>query len=1076
MATRRDKTNGRSAAAAGSGARAQRAPAAALPATAPALRIAAIDAALQVALPAQALVARCIDLGFDALLLRDPVPDNAAALQASGLALLREVRIDLFAGSAGIVRAQPHWFRTLRDSGDHLPDPRRPQPVPGQALARFEDPECAGPLLEWWVEQLGEWFAAGLTGVCCAAPQALPAAQWRELIETCRRRHPRARFMAWTPGLAAGATDALQGAGFDAVFSSLPWWDFRAGWLFEEDARLRRLGRVIAPVDPPGDTAISNAASDHAAWRRRLLFGALAADGILVALRADDLTEAGDAAARLRTQALREANAWLAAHRDAVPVRLRPLLHGSGPALAVLVEPLSRVAAGTSARLLLVNADDDHVAPVDCGALVRAGGIAEFAPLHPAAGAPVQVHACTALEPGEVRAYVEVPARPVLRPRGRDTVRDAVLAPRVAIGNPAPVIDGGRYPVKRTVGDLVTVEADIFSDGHEHLAAVLVWRAADARGWEQVPMRQLGNDRWRAEFPLARTGRHQFAIEAWRDRFGSLHAEIEAKRGAGNLSALDVGEAVALVEAAAARGKGTLATQLRALLRRLRSAADDEARAALLLEPETAQAMARSDERPFLLRSTVFEVDTERRAARFASWYELFPRSQSGDAARHGSFDDVIAQLPRIRDMGFDVLYMPPIHPIGQTHRKGRNNSLTAQAGEPGSPYAIGSAEGGHDAIHPQLGTLADFARLREAAAAQGLELALDFAIQCSPDHPWLREHPGWFAWRADGSVRYAENPPKKYQDIVNVDFYAEGAIPGLWLALRDVVLFWVEQGVLLFRVDNPHTKPYAFWEWMIAEVRARHPDVVFLSEAFTRPRPMYHLAKLGFSQSYTYFTWRHGKQEFIDFMQELADGAPRDFYRPHLFVNTPDINPAFLQKSGRSGHLIRAALATTLSGLWGMYSGFELCEATPLAPGKEEYLDSEKFELRAWDWQRPGNIVAEITRLNLLRRLHPALQTHLGIRFYNAFNDQVLYFGKRAAGEDSMLLVAICLDPFHAQHADFEVPLWEWDLPDDGAVDVEDLWYGRRLRWHGKVQHLHLDPHALPFALWRIAPVRGHA
>ena len=425
--------------------------------------------------------------------------------------------------------------------------------------------------------------------------------------------------------------------------------------------------------------------------------------------------------------------------------------------------------------------------------------------------------------------------------------------------------------------------------------------------------------------------------------------------------------------------------------------------------------------------------------------------------------------------MGFDTLYFPPIHPIGKRNRKGPNNSLTPTDTDPGSPYAIGAAGGGHDAIHPELGTLAEFRHLCDAARAHGLEIALDFAIQCSPDHPWIKDHPEWFAWRPDGSMRYAENPPKKYEDIVNVDFYAEGATPALWIALRNAVLFWVTEGVRVFRVDNPHTKPLPFWQWMIGDIRSRHPDVIFLSEAFTRPKVMYRLAKVGFSQSYSYFTWRHTKTEFTDYLTELSTTAVRDYFRPHFFVNTPDINPGFLQKSGRPGFLIRAALATTLSGLWGMYSGFELCEATPV-PGKEDYLDSEKYQLRAWDWQRPGNIIAEITDLNRIRRAHPALQSHLGVQFCQTSDPHILCFlkfvpqpaGSTRLGED-VVFVAINLDPFAAHQTTFSLPLWQFGVPDDGTLALEDLVHGNRFSLQGKIQQLRLDPAGLPYAIWRV-------
>jgi starch synthase (maltosyl-transferring) len=423
--------------------------------------------------------------------------------------------------------------------------------------------------------------------------------------------------------------------------------------------------------------------------------------------------------------------------------------------------------------------------------------------------------------------------------------------------------------------------------------------------------------------------------------------------------------------------------------------------------------------------------------------------------------------------MGFDVLYFPPIHPIGHTNRKGRNNALHAEPDDVGSPYAIGSEAGGHNAIHPRLGTLQDFRRLLAAAKDNGLEVALDFAIQCSPDHPWLKQHPDWFLWRPDGSLRYAENPPKKYEDIVNPDFYTEASLPALWHALRDVVQFWIDQGVRIFRVDNPHTKPFPFWHWMIGDIRSRHPDVIFLAEAFTRPKLMYRLAKLGFTQSYTYFTWRNTKAELTEYLTELNQPPVRDFFRPNFFVNTPDINPPFLQTSGRPGFLIRAALATTLSGLWGMYSGFEICESAPL-PGREEYLNAEKYEIRVRDYNAPGNIVTEITALNRIRRQHAALQTHLGVTFYSASNPQVLLYGKRVPDGREMILVAVSLDPYGVQEADIELPLWEFALPDWAAFDAADLMRGNRFSWQGKSQHIRLDPADLPFAIWQLSVPGG--
>jgi starch synthase (maltosyl-transferring) len=415
------------------------------------------------------------------------------------------------------------------------------------------------------------------------------------------------------------------------------------------------------------------------------------------------------------------------------------------------------------------------------------------------------------------------------------------------------------------------------------------------------------------------------------------------------------------------------------------------------------------------------------------------------------------------------VLYLTPIHPIGRINRKGRNNTLTPGPDDPGSPYAIGSEEGGHDAIHPELGTFGDFARLVDAAHSHGLEIALDFAIQCAPDHPWIKEHPEWFDWRPDGTIKFAENPPKKYEDIVNVHFYRE-ALPSLWYALRDVVLFWVDKGVKIFRVDNPHTKPVPFWEWMIREVQDRHPDVIFLSEAFTRPKMMRRLAKVGFTQSYSYFTWRNRKNEIIEYLTELTRTESRLYMRPNFFANTPDINPIYLQTGGRPAHQVRLVLASLLSPSYGLYNGFEICEATPL-PGKEEYLDSEKFELRAWDFDRPEHIKDDIRLINRARRDNPALWRFTNLNFLNAWDDNILAFYKITPERDNCIVAAVNLDPHGAHGADLELPLWEFGLPDDASIEAVDLAADRRLPWSGKMQHVWLDPAQRPYAIWRLVP-----
>lgn len=651
------------------------------------------------------------------------------------------------------------------------------------------------------------------------------------------------------------------------------------------------------------------------------------------------------------------------------------------------------------------------------------------------------------------------------------TVSHAIAQPRLAIEAVQPIIEGGRFASKCLCGREFPVTAVIFSDGHEQLAADLLWRASGEATWQRVPMQALGNDHWSATLRIDQQGRGEFAIEAWLDVYASFRQELVKKLGAGVPVELELQEGAQLVRRIAAQAPQQLRGELAALIERMEASQSQTEREAVLIDPSVNELMRRAEYRPHLLRTPDYPLDVERSLAEFASWYELFPRSL-GDEQRHGTFADVHARIPEIARMGFDVLYFPPIHPIGRAHRKGPNNSLKAGPGDPGSPYAIGSEEGGHEAVHPQLGSLEDFRQLVRVAREHGLEVALDFAVQCSPDHPWLKQHPGWFSWRPDGSIRHAENPPKKYEDIVNVEFYAEAAMPDLWLALRDVVLGWVEQGVTLFRVDNPHTKPMPFWEWLIADVRERHPEVIFLSEAFTRPAMMARLGKLGFSQSYTYFTWRNTKAELQAYFEELNQPPWRDCYRPNFFVNTPDINPYFLQRSGRPGFLIRAALATMGSGLWGMYSGFELCEAEPV-PGKEEYFDSEKYQLRPRDYQAPGNINAEITRLNQIRRENPALQTHLGFQAYTAWNDNILYFGKRTADLSNFILIAISLDPHHAQEAHFELPLWELGLPDDASLAGEDLMNGHRWTWHGKVQWMRIEPWHLPFGIWRIQTAR---
>ncbi len=644
-------------------------------------------------------------------------------------------------------------------------------------------------------------------------------------------------------------------------------------------------------------------------------------------------------------------------------------------------------------------------------------------------------------------------------------------AGRVVIEAVTPELDGGRHAVKRVVGEPVVVEADIYSDGHEKIAAEILFRVVDAAEWKRAPLRFVENDRWVGSFTPTRNALYCYTIEAWRDPFASLADALAKKRTAGQPLAVEAAEAIALVDEA--RADGADADLRKAIRQRLKALeAGSAAQLDLLLGDETRDLMARIGPRREVSRyDRALRLAADRTAARFSSWYELFPRSISESPNRHGTFRDVIAHLPYVSDLGFDVLYFPPIHPIGRTNRKGRNNALVAGEADPGSVYAIGSSDGGHESIHPELGTREDFRALVAAARAQGIEIALDFAIQCAPDHPWIKKHPEWFAWRPDGTIQYAENPPKKYEDIVNVQFYGK-SLPALWYALRDIVLLWVREGVRIFRVDNPHTKPMPFWKWLIAEINRDYPDVLFLAEAFTRPKVMKQLAKVGFQQSYTYFTWRNAKWELQEYMRELA-GEMADYYRPNFFVNTPDINPFYLQTGGRAGFVVRATLAATLSSSWGVYSGFELCEARPL-PGREEYLDSEKYEIRVWDYDRPGNIKAHIRALNRIRRENPALQDFRNISFLNAWNDNIVAYARMTPDKTNCIFVMVNLDPMKRQDCAYEIPLWEWGLPDSASVEVEDLLQGNVFTLYGKTHQIALDPQDRPAVIWRLRPPAG--
>jgi starch synthase (maltosyl-transferring) len=637
---------------------------------------------------------------------------------------------------------------------------------------------------------------------------------------------------------------------------------------------------------------------------------------------------------------------------------------------------------------------------------------------------------------------------------------------KIVIEDVYPEIDCGRYAAKREVGDTLEVWADIFKEGHDAIAAAVRYRTERETDWRETRMRFVDNDRWMGSVRLEENLRYHFTVAAWTNLFGTWASDTRKKWDAGQDVESEILEGIKIIRGAAERAGGADRSALEAYIAEIEESSSQAEKVAVAFDDGLLSLMERNPDRSDLTEyDRVLPVQVDRVAARFAAWYEVFPRSMSDDPNRHGTFDDVIRKLPYVRDMGFDVLYFPPIHPIGRTHRKGKNNTLTPEPDDPGVPYAIGSEEGGHKAIHPELGTLQDFHRLIKAAAEHGLEIALDFAIQVSPDHPYVKEHPSWFYIRPDGTIKYAENPPKKYQDIYPLNFYGDDW-EGQWKEWRDVILFWVEQGVKTFRVDNPHTKPVQFWEWMIRDVQKDHPDVIFLSEAFTRPKMMKTLAKAGFTQSYTYFTWRNFKGELIEYLEELTQEEMREYFRGNFFANTPDILPEFLQRGGRPAFQIRAVLAATLSSVYGIYNGFELCENTPV-PGKEEYLNSEKYEIKAWDWDRPGNIRPLITRLNQIRRENPALQEYDNLHFYGCDNDNVLFYGKATPDRRNIIFVAVNLDPFQAHDATLWFPLSVMGMSPHDPWEVEELLTGERHFWHGSSQQVHLDPESPARIFW---------
>ncbi|HEY7509537.1 MAG TPA: alpha-1,4-glucan--maltose-1-phosphate maltosyltransferase [Vicinamibacteria bacterium] len=632
-----------------------------------------------------------------------------------------------------------------------------------------------------------------------------------------------------------------------------------------------------------------------------------------------------------------------------------------------------------------------------------------------------------------------------------------------------PAVDGGRFPAKRVVGEEVVVEADVFTDGHDLLGAEVLYRAEGEDQWSARPMALFDNDRWRGAFTVTTVGRYAFTVRGWVDHFATWRRGLEKKAAAGQDVAVDLLAGRALLEAAAGRARAADAGILADAAAALGSDAPLPERVARALDPELAAlASGHPDRAGEATHGRELPVVVDRERARFSAWYEIFPRS-TGPDGRHGTFRDLEALLPEIAGMGFDVLYLPPIHPIGRTHRKGPNNAPQAGPGDHGSPWAIGAEEGGHKAVHPDLGTLDDFRRLVRRADAHGLDVALDIAFQASPDHPYVKEHPSWFERRPDGTVQYAENPPKKYEDIYPFDFESEDW-RALWEELKDVFVFWMRQGVRAFRVDNPHTKPFAFWEWLIGEVKREDPHVLFLSEAFTRPKVMYRLAKLGFTQSYTYFAWRNRRPEIEAYFEELTRTPVREFFRPNLWPNTPDILTEHLQEGGLPAFRARLVLAATLGASYGIYGpAFELGERRPRHAGSEEYLDSEKYQLRRWDRAAPHSLRSLIARVNQARREHPALQTDRGLHFHGGQNPELVCYSKATAGHADVVLVVVNLDPRRPQSGWVDLDEAELGLEPGQPFEVHDLLGGARYPWRGRANYVRLDPAQAPAHVFEV-------
>lgn len=1029
--------------------------------------------------------------------------DFVQAASDHGLSVMMDLVINHTAKDSVLVGQKPAWFAHNPDGSLRSPgavDPTDPTLFTEWGdLAEInyaERPERA-EIVAYWQDLVRHYLGLGFRGFRGDAAYKVPAAIWHDIIASARSAKSDAVFFAETLGCRPNEVVALHDAGFDYIFNSSKWWDFKAPWLLEQYEIFRKIApslsfpeshdtdRLIVDLEREG---LTDPRKVEAAYRQRYLFSAVFSTGLMVPIgfefgfrRRLDVVKTRPTDWEQPAFDLSDFIAETNRMKASVPV-----LNEEGPQRRLETDHSHGIGlhrttdAGGAWALSVINTDREHGHAIRAISLVGNDNLGcgeEVTPGHH----HVRLDANTTLRlhAADLRVFACDTAAPRERPVNKgatapadDPIARNLRSKRIIIQNVHPEVDCGRYPVKREVGDLFEVWADIFKEGHDKLAAVVQYRrlGEDKRHETAMELMNPGLDRWRGCIRLEQNTRYLYTIIAWHDLYATWLDEIEKKRRAGQDVHLELIEGRALVEAARDRATGADKKRLTIVLEDFDRSDDPDVRFGLLGSLTMQKLMGRLPDRSNAIAyDSELEVVVDRIQARYAAWYEMFPRSQGRDPERSATFKEAAQRLDEIRGMGFDVVYLVPIHPIGRAFRKGKNNTLSASDDDPGSPYAIGSPEGGHDAVHPELGTLQDFRDFVAAAAERGMEVALDFAIQTSPDHPWLKAHPDWFEYRPDGTIKYAENPPKKYQDIVNVNFFG-GHQAELWRELRDVVLFWVAQGVRIFRVDNPHTKPVPFWEWLIRTVQLRHPDVIFLSESFTRPPMLRMMAKVGFTQSYTYFTWRNFKNELIDYFTELTQSDSAEYLRPNLFPNTPDILPKFLQTGGRPAFQIRFVLAATLSSVYGIYSGFELCEASAL-PNSEEYRDSEKYQYKAWDWNRPGNIKDYITAINRIRAQNPALQYLRNLRFYDASDGNVLFYGKMTPARDNAVFVAVNLDPFEPHESELRLPLGDLGIPEDRNFLVEDLLSGDKHLWCGMTHRVRLDPHHNPAIIFRVSP-----